>query len=450
MFPFIFGAVALGSGAIGVINALGGADKIHRAEDRVKRYETLLKSKKDLVEKRWHKIEPEVNDYYSQRENFRNSLIQGVVQLFAELEISGHLENRNIIKNILGFDISDLMDYYINQHIKPLENSALESIVGSAATSLLSTSAALGAVNMIGFASTGTAIGSLSGAAAWNATLAWFGGGSLAAGGGGMALGTLVLGGLAIGPALCLGGIHLHGQGEEATRQSYEYKEKVLLKVAEIRLILFEMKVVSELVNRLKTYIANLNLRIFQDIASFTSISPSESDLQTWWSDINNKVMIVLQEPIFIKDGVANPILLDLVNLKPKELIPERSIVKFERIKQMVQATNNNLTNKSYALKEKFGIQRAQAQCYEIAYLIVRWHEDHRYNGQKLNKQDALDLSQIAYSAAINLRDDDIPTALSTLKELETIFEDLKHHSDQKHNLMNHLEPLLKILEEIS
>ena len=45
-------------------------------------------------------------------------------------------------------------------------------------------------------ASTGTSIASLSGAAATNATLAFFGGGSLAAGGLGMAGGTAVLGGL--------------------------------------------------------------------------------------------------------------------------------------------------------------------------------------------------------------------------------------------------------------
>ena len=50
------------------------------------------------------------------------------------------------------------------------------------------------AVMAFGAASTGTAISSLSGAAATNATLAWLGGGSIAAGGGGMAAGSVVLG----------------------------------------------------------------------------------------------------------------------------------------------------------------------------------------------------------------------------------------------------------------
>ena len=66
-------------------------------------------------------------------------------------------------------------------------------------------SVALGAwalVSAIGTASTGTAIGTLSGVAATNATLAWFGGGALAAGGAGMSGGMLVLGGIVAAPII--------------------------------------------------------------------------------------------------------------------------------------------------------------------------------------------------------------------------------------------------------
>jgi membrane protein implicated in regulation of membrane protease activity len=54
----------------------------------------------------------------------------------------------------------------------------------------------------LGTASTGTAIVGLSGAAAHNAILAWFGGGALAAGGGGMALGVFTIGGLVALPLI--------------------------------------------------------------------------------------------------------------------------------------------------------------------------------------------------------------------------------------------------------
>ena len=64
------------------------------------------------------------------------------------------------------------------------------------------------AVSAAGNASTGTAIASLSGTAASSATLAWLGGGSLAAGRMGVAGGTAALTGVVALPALiAIGGV---------------------------------------------------------------------------------------------------------------------------------------------------------------------------------------------------------------------------------------------------
>jgi hypothetical protein len=71
-------------------------------------------------------------------------------------------------------------------------------VVGTAASIV-----AWNSVQIFGTASTGTAIGGLSGAASSNAGWAAFGGGSLATGGGGMALGHIILPG--IGLAVCVG-----------------------------------------------------------------------------------------------------------------------------------------------------------------------------------------------------------------------------------------------------
>ena len=96
----------------------------------------------------------------------------------------------------------------------------MEEVAGGTAGALgsgaLAGLAAYGSVGLLGTASTGTAIGSLAGAAASNATLAWFGGGALFAGGLGMAGGTAVLGGIVAAPVLLVGGLLLTAKAKEA------------------------------------------------------------------------------------------------------------------------------------------------------------------------------------------------------------------------------------------
>lgn len=83
-------------------------------------------------------------------------------------------------------------------------------------------SATTTAVMALGTASTGTAIASLSGVAATNATLAALGGGSLAAGGGGMALGSMVLGGATLGVGLLVGGVIFGITGARLSKKADE------------------------------------------------------------------------------------------------------------------------------------------------------------------------------------------------------------------------------------
>jgi membrane protein implicated in regulation of membrane protease activity len=80
-------------------------------------------------------------------------------------------------------------------------NAALESGKGAGMGAAVSTGAWL-LVAHLGTASTGAAIGGLTGAAAHNAVLAWFGGGAVAAGGGGMVLGGIALGAITLLPLI--------------------------------------------------------------------------------------------------------------------------------------------------------------------------------------------------------------------------------------------------------
>jgi len=134
-----------------------------------------------------------------------NNSIKNFVDLFGQLK---NVDFRNTI------GLEELEKFHIDKkEFEELEKMSMftlsvgEGAVAGVAGGALAAFGAYSAAGMFATASTGTAIASLSGAAASNATLAFFGGGALSAGGLGMAGGTAVLGGIVAGPALLVMGI---------------------------------------------------------------------------------------------------------------------------------------------------------------------------------------------------------------------------------------------------
>lgn len=111
----------------------------------------------------------------------------------------------------------------------------LKDGIGAVSSGVLTGIGASGLATQIGVASTGTAIGSLSGAAATNATLAWLGGGSLAAGGMGVAGGTAVLGGAIAGPVIAVMGYSAAKKSEKALTKAFEKEAELQEATQQVR-----------------------------------------------------------------------------------------------------------------------------------------------------------------------------------------------------------------------
>jgi hypothetical protein len=154
-------------------------------------------------------------------------------------------------------------NYYSN--IKNNVSYGAAGIGVGVAGAALGPTAAMGIATTFGVASTGTAISTLTGAAATKAALAWIGGGSLALGGGGIAAGETILS--LCGPVgLAIAGISLGAAGYlsiEATRDkdrldqiftwvSFRNQEKYKLANVEI----------NERIKRIKNACANLTVAI--------------------------------------------------------------------------------------------------------------------------------------------------------------------------------------------
>lgn len=119
------------------------------------------------------------------------------------------------------FGMNELKKFRIDkqdiEELQELGSMAASFLSGTASGAFGGAVTAFGAysgVMALGAASTGTAISTLAGAAATNATLAWLGGGALAAGGLGMAGGTMVLGGIVAGPALAILGYSMSSKAD--------------------------------------------------------------------------------------------------------------------------------------------------------------------------------------------------------------------------------------------
>lgn len=103
----------------------------------------------------------------------------------------------------------------------------LGTIAGASVAGAAASFAVYSGVMAFAAASTGTPIAALSGAAAYNATMAAIGGGSIAAGGWGMAGGAMVLGSAAVAPILAVAGWAYSKHAEKALENAEEQNRQV-------------------------------------------------------------------------------------------------------------------------------------------------------------------------------------------------------------------------------
>lgn len=112
--------------------------------------------------------------------------------------------------------------------------SWVQGVIASVVAGHATRSALQASVVELAKASTGTAISTLRGAAAKNATLAFLGGGSLVAGGGGMALGATMLNVATAGPTILTTGLMVKNQGAKARASADRLRTDVDVAIAHI------------------------------------------------------------------------------------------------------------------------------------------------------------------------------------------------------------------------
>ncbi|MEQ5030029.1 MULTISPECIES: chemotaxis protein [Morganellaceae] len=260
--PFIIAGAAIAAAAFGGKKAYDGYQTKSEAEDILGKAQHRYDENKEVLE--------EVNVSTTAELEKLGTLELNIGESFNKFNILAQAILKQL--NESGKDITVSIPRHEIDKIQNLAISATEylgTVVGAGASSAAAGFAVYGGVMAFAAASTGTPIAALSGAAAYNATMAAIGGGSLAAGGWGMAGGAMVLGGAVVAPILAIAGWAYNSHAEKALDNAQKIRSEVSDAV-------YKMTLAKENLTKTKEYVA----AIYQVLeAQFTVFQPYLSKL---------------------------------------------------------------------------------------------------------------------------------------------------------------------------
>ncbi|MBE6097963.1 MAG: hypothetical protein E7198_09235 [Schwartzia succinivorans] len=310
--PFLLGAAALVAGGLGLAGAAVAKDTMDEAKAVANDGKYIVRMAEEKRDKAREKTEKAINDLGKKKVNILSKSIKTFVNNFSE------------IKNVNFHDsvgIDELKDFTPESgalgELKRASFSAAE-IGGSMAAGLagggVAALGAYGAVGLLATASTGTAITALSGAAATNATLAWLGGGSLAAGGFGVAGGTAILGGVVLGPALLIGSFFANAKAEEALNKAKSYREQARQFEAECKNVCSLCSAVKKRAGQIKDVLIKLDRMLVAGNKNLKEIIENSGTDWNVYSKQEKKIVagvamtaktlkVIMDTPLLCEDG---------------------------------------------------------------------------------------------------------------------------------------------------
>ena len=327
--PFILGALAIGAGAVGVKKGIDAHEKNNKAKRIYNQAKSMYeKAKNDLEQSR-----KTTNDSLQQLGKLKLHVMSNNIYRFIKafsqihnIELTNscginELKHLNISKEELA-EMQKMVDFSYN-----ITSGAMQGSIAGGLTAL----GAYGGAMTFGAASTGAAISGLAGAAASNATLAFLGGGSLAAGGFGMAGGMAVLGGLVAGPALAILGFTMNSKAEENLENARSQRAEVEKYCAEVKMVVDSCNKITERTDMFTDLLKRLNILFGQVTYQLECvISQSGKDYRYYNNNEKNTVAMsmavakavktVIDTPILTKDGNIDSRTLTVLNENQKLL----------------------------------------------------------------------------------------------------------------------------------
>ena len=323
--PLILGIAAAVAGIAGVGLGVRGGVKMKQANDKLKEAQKRNDSNNARLE-RMNKNACKAMDILGENE----MKVLSEFQLFSDL--FERIKNRPEFADIKIGNVS--IPKFESEEIKKASVGASVRAALGTAGGFAASGATTAAVMALGTASTGTAISALSGAAATNATLAALGGGSLAAGGGGIALGTTILGAATLGVSLLVGGVIFSCTGSKLSSKADEAWEQIIsneLKINNIYSYLYDLQRTAERYNATLLRMRSLYLK---QLTKMRNIIESYSEKRINWYNLSMEERLVIENMVLIVGVLYNMCKVQLVrksNSSDQNIINKTEISKAEK-----------------------------------------------------------------------------------------------------------------------
>lgn len=312
--PLIVGAAAIAAGVYGAVKGVSGAMDHSNAKDMNNDARSVVDKANDDVEAQRKATNHVLEDYGQRKLRAFNGVVAEFIQTFERLKNVDLGEGPGLDK-LTGGAFSSEIIVGLRKDYQALQDAGLGLGAGLGGGAAL----AFGAYNgtmLLATASTGTAISSLGGVAATNATLAWLGGGSLAAGGYGMAGGMMVLGGIVAGPALAIFGHILGSKGETALNEAKSNMEQARTLAQEAELMVTKLKAIEKVTTLANSTFSKISSHLRRAVGDLKRIIEQEGeDFQAFSDDSKAAVFRAVKFAQLLKAMIDTPILDEAGNL---------------------------------------------------------------------------------------------------------------------------------------
>ena len=262
----VLAAVGYGSkkGYDGIGDSRAAKRLTEEATARHSRHVRILDSARTHLSKR-------VEGLHELRKETARTTFGRMVEILQALERRGHVKSAQDLEELGGSP--EEVRAFVGQFVEA--GGLIQGGVAAAGAASGASAVATSLVSTFATAGTGTAISGLSGAAANSAILAWLGGGSIAAGGWGMAGGAIVMSGIAVGPAVLVSGVVLAAQGAKAHVQATKYAAEIDVAVQQIGALVALLHRGERRVEELTTLTQALSDRAHSAMAWIEDIVPT-------------------------------------------------------------------------------------------------------------------------------------------------------------------------------